>query len=379
MQNVDDCSPPNHNDVYHSSVFVSRLREMKKSALLCSVITGTLILGVIQANPALAKIPSVPQAESNLFILDVSKSLITQDLWFSLRDSIQEKLVQPFGNPKGKKSLAKPSVDISVSIISKVSANSPFFNIVNRSDSDEVWKTIENRISGLNAVRIDEINKALFDSGGVWAEQAEIFKQETVIAPNEGSCRNSMLNSMKTRTWVKNLNKKIQTELSVKLCKKLIDIAARYNKVDSYLVSPICKDSDRCSDVTGAILKSTSYAADLVATSKSNPALCIAIASDMLNDSVGNIKRSSLDSEYHALNSKSEADARTIGANAARSVGAQFPKSVKTKVVMVGLGSGPKPIPLNRSSHLVAYWSGFFSAAGISQAGQSQSINRACA
>ena len=126
-------------------------------------------------------------------------------------------------------------------------------------------------------------------------------------------------------------------------------------------------------------MRSTSYAADLLATSKSNPALCIAIASDMLNDSVGNKKKSDLDSEYHALKSKSEEDARSFGAKAAKSVGVQFPKNVKTKVVMVVLGSGPNPIPLNRSSYLVAYWSGFFSAAGIAQASQSQSINKACA
>ena len=352
---------------------------MRKRRLLWSVMTGTLILGFIQANPVMASSPAVPQAESNLYILDVSKSLITQDLWLSLRDSIQEKLLQPFGNPKGKKQSAKPSVDISVAIISKVSANSPLFNIVSRGDSDEIWKTLETRIKNLSPVRIDEINKALFDSGGVWAEQAEIFKQEKVTAPSEVSCRNSMLSSMKTRNWIKSLDIKIQTELSVKLCKKLVDIAARYNKVDSYLISPICKESDRCSDVTGAILKSTSYSADLLATSNSKPALCIAIASDMLNDSPSIAKKSSLDSEYHALNTKSVEDARSIGASAARSVGVQFPKSVKTKIVMVGLGSGPDPIPLNRSSHLVAYWSGFFSAAGISQASQSQSINRACA
>lgn len=354
---------------------------MKTRDLLRAITACILFSSLIQANPAQAQIVNVPQAQSNLYILDVSKSLFTQDLWFSLRDSIQEKLVQPFGNPKGKKQPAKPSVDISVSIISKASANSPLFNIVSRSDSDEIWKTLDNRISGLNSVRIDELNKALFDSGGVWAEQAEIFKQEKVIAPSEISCRSSMLKSMKNKTWIKNLNTEIQTELSVKLCKKLIDIATKYNKVDTFLTSPICEDSDRCSDVAGAILKSTSYASDLLAKSKSTskPELCIAIASDMLNDSVGITRKSSLDSEYHALNAKSEQDARSMGANAARSVGVYFPKGVKTKVVMVGLGSGPNPIPLNRSSHLVAYWNGFFSAAGINQSSQSQSINRACA
>lgn len=351
---------------------------MKTRDLLRTITACFLFSSFIQANPAQAQITTVPQAQSNLYILDVSKSLITKDLWFSLRDSIQEKLVQPFGNPKGKKQPAKPSVDISVSIISKVSANSPIFNIVSRSDSDEIWKTLDSRIPGLNSVRIDELNKALFDSGGVWAEQAEIFKQGKVIAPSDFNCRSSMLKSMKNKTWIKNLNTEIQTELSVKLCKKLIDIATRYNKVDTYLTSPICKDTDRCSDVAGAILKSTSYASDLLAKSTSKPALCIAIASDMLNDSVGIARKSSLDSEYHALNAMSEQDARSIGANAARSVGVYFPKSVKTKVVMVGLGSGPNPIPLNRSSHLVAYWNGFFSAAGINQSSQSQSINRAC-
>ena len=352
---------------------------MKKTRLLWSVMAGTLFLGFIQTNPVLANSPAVPQAESNLYILDVSKSLITRDLWFSLRDSIQEKLIQPFGNPKGKKQLAKPSVDISVAIISKVSANSPLFNIVSRSDSDEIWNTLGTQIPAFNSSRIDKVVAALFDAGGVWAEQAEIFKQEKVIAPSEGSCRNSMLSSMKKRAWIKDVNIKIQTELSVKLCKKLINIATNYNKVDSYLTSDICKDSDRCSDVTGAILRSTNYAADLLATSKSNPALCIAIASDMLNDSDGIAEKSDLDSKYHATKSKSEEDARSFGAKAARSVGVQFPKNVKTKVIMVGLGSGPKPIPLNRSSYLVAYWSGFFSAAGITQASQSQSINKACA
>jgi hypothetical protein len=340
---------------------------------------ASLLLTLMQVNNNSAHAITVPQADSNLYILDVSKSLITEDLWLSLRQSIQAKLIQPFGNPKGKKQPAKPSVDISVSIISKVSANSPMFNIVSSRDSDEIWNIIDSKIQGLNSSRIDQIVKVLFDSGGVWAEQAEIFKSEKVIAPSETGCRNSMLNSMKNKNWIKNLNKDIQSELSVKLCKKLIDIADRYNKVDTYISNPICKGTDRCSDVAGAILKSTQYASDLISTSKSQRALCIAIGSDMLSDSVGMAKKSALDSEYHALNAKTEDDAKLMGANAARSVGVQFPKSIKTKIVMIGLGSGPDPIPLNRSSFLVAYWNGFFSASGINQASQSQSINRACA
>ena len=339
-----------------------------------------LSLGFTTGNSTSAAASDIPITDSNLYILDMSKSLNTSELWLSLRQSIQEKLIQPFGNPKAKSISAKPASDITISTISKISANSPTFTIVSKRDSQEIWALIDKSFPRSSEARKEEIIKGLFGGAGAWTNQSKIFSTQKVNAPTSSDCERAMKEDIKSANWIKYTSVSIQSNLASNLCKKLIDIANKYNEVDKYLSNSTCKASDKCSDVTGAILKSTRFASDIYdPANKSSSGLCIAIASDMLNDAVSIKPKTLLDSRFYALNSKSTVEANSAGVKAAKSVGVKFPSGLKTKVVIVGMGTGPKPLPLDRTSFLDAYWNGFFTSAGISQSSQTQSINKACA
>ena len=62
---------------------------------------AALVLGLLGfgGNPARAQGIPIPEAESNLFILDVSGSVNSAELWKSLKNSSVSKLEQPFGSP----------------------------------------------------------------------------------------------------------------------------------------------------------------------------------------------------------------------------------------------------------------------------------------
>ena len=63
---------------------------------------------------------------------------------------------------------------------------------------------------------------------------------------------------------------------------------------------------------------------------------------------------------------------------AAKAVGIAFPSDIATRAVMVGIGSGPKPLALERNSFLLSYWEGFWTASGVKETNQAQSLNKAC-
>jgi hypothetical protein len=106
--------------------------------------------------------------------------------------------------------------------------------------------------------------------------------------------------------------------------------------------------------------------------------LCVAIASDMLNESPGVSTISILDSKHVAKTATSLESAKATGAKAARSVGIKFPSDVSIRVVIVGIGTGQNPLPLDRNSYLLAYWEGFLTESGVRQTDQAQSLNQAC-
>ena len=108
------------------------------------------------------------------------------------------------------------------------------------------------------------------------------------------------------------------------------------------------------------------------------PKLCIAIASDMLNESPGMSQASKLNSKRIAITASSLAEAKSAGVAAAKSVGISFPADISVRAVMVGIGSGPKPIALDRNSYLLSYWEGFWTESGVKETNQAQSLNQAC-
>jgi hypothetical protein len=98
----------------------------------------------------------------------------------------------------------------------------------------------------------------------------------------------------------------------------------------------------------------------------------------MLNESPGVSRKSVLNSEHIALTATTLEKAKAAGISAAKLVGIKFPAEVETRVVMVGIGTGQSPLPLDRNSFLLAYWEGFFTQSGVKQTDQAQSLNQAC-
>lgn len=339
---------------------------------------GLLGLG---GTPARALEIPIPETESNLFILDVSGSVNSAELWKNLRISIIAKLEQPFGSPipkeDGKRSLP---VDVSVTAVSKNSANSPIFTIVDKKDSKEIWGAIELAYPKSNKSRWEKFDKGFFGDKGVWTDLIKIFDQPNIIIPSSLSCNNSALELLNGGDPFLQKAKVKQKKLILGvMCEKLLKIAKNLQSADTYFSKPTCKKEDVCSDITGAIYRATSLAEDLARTSnKVKPALCIAIASDMLHESKGMSKSSSLNSKKIAETAATIKIAEDLGSTAAESVGIKFPTSITTRVVMVGIGSGPTPIALERNSFLLAYWKGFWTAAGVKVSNQAKSLNQAC-
>ena len=343
---------------------------------------ATLVLGLLGfgGNPARAQGIPIPEAESNLFILDVSGSVNSVELWKSLRNSVISKLEQPFGSPIVKDGKRRLPVDISVTSVSKNSANSPIFTIVNKKDSKEMWGAIDRAYPRSSKARWEVFDTGFFGDKGIWIDLIKIFEQTNIVIPTSASCNSSALEKLDLGDPFLQRAKADQKKLILGvMCEKLIKIATNLQLADTYFSQPTCKKGDICSDITGAIYRSTSLAEDLARTSdKIKPALCIAIASDMLHESKGMLKSSSLNSKNIAETAATLKIAQDLGSTAAESVGIKFPTSITTRVVMVGIGSGPTPIALERNSFLLAYWKGFWTSAGVKVSNQAKSLNQAC-
>lgn len=355
---------------------------MAKCRRTSIISVATLVLGLLGfgGNPARAQGIPIPEAESNLFILDVSGSVNSVELWKSLRNSVISKLEQPFGSPIAKDGKRRLPVDISVTSVSKNSANSPIFTIVNKKDSKEMWGAIDRAYPRSSKARWEVFETGFFGDKGIWIDLIKIFEQTNIVIPTSASCNSSALEKLDLGDPFLQRAKADQKKLILGvMCEKFIKIAKNLQLADTYFSQPTCKKGDICSDITGAIYRSTSLAEDLARTSdKIKPALCIAIASDMLHESKGMLKSSSLNSKNIAETAATLKIAQDLGSMAAESVGIKFPTSITTRVVMVGIGSGPTPIALERNSFLLAYWKGFWTSAGVKVSNQAKSLNQAC-
>lgn len=359
------------------------MRSHGKFSVLLSTILAAFI--TFASVPAPAQAVEIPISESNLFILDVSGSTNSVELWKNLKLSIVSKLGQPFGNPIAKSIPSRLPVDVSITSISQNSQNSPIFSIVNKKDAKQLWGKVELVFPKSTDKRLEIITNELFGESGAWASQARIFTRSKIIPPTTGECRTSTINSINKGQFLRSTSEQNKAVLASAICDKVIGIAKSLKKADDYFSKPICDPKAICSDIAGAIYRATNLAADLARqdNDKNNvkevhPKLCIAIASDMLDESPGMAKNSILNSKRVATTAKSLADAKNIGIAAAKAVGIVFPAEVTTRVVMVGIGSGPNPIPLERNSYLLSYWEGFLTSSGVKQTDQAQSLNRAC-
>lgn len=98
----------------------------------------------------------------------------------------------------------------------------------------------------------------------------------------------------------------------------------------------------------------------------------------MLSDYPGMSTNSILNSREIALQAPSIEIAKQKGAAAAEATGIKFPKGLDVRVSIIGQGSGPRPLPLERNAMLSSYWRGFWESAGISSSNQVRSLDQAC-
>ena len=348
---------------------------VKKRRVSIALVTA-MTLGLLSFGGAPAKAIEIPESESNLFILDVSGSVNTTELWENLRISIISKLRQPFGSPVTRKA----PVDVSVTSVSRNSINSPIFTIVNKKDGKEIWGAIENAFPRSNQTRLKVLDTGFFGDKGVWIDLIQIFEQPRIVLPSANSCYKSGLARLNSGDpFLQRARSEQKKVILDAMCETLIEIAKDLKATDEYFAKPLCNKVTTCSDIAGAIYRSTSLAEDLIPENGgAKPKLCIAIASDMLNFSQGMPRTSNLNSKYVAETASTLEVAKELGYKAAQSVGVKFPASISTRVVMIGIGSGPNPISLERNSFLLDYWQGFWTYSGVKISNQSRSLNQAC-
>jgi hypothetical protein len=362
---------------------VAPMPQLRRITVLALTGLGATLIAIAAPSPARAV--SIPISESNLFILDVSGSTNSVELWKNLKISVTSKLSQPFGNPLSKSIALKYPVDVSITSVSQNSQNSPIFSIVSKSDAKQIWGAVEQVFPDSTDKRLKAITNELFGENGPWAGQAKIFTRSKIVIPTAAVCKKSTLNSINRGSFLRNTDERNKVVLSDAICGKIIKIAKNLKQADDYFSKPLCDKRAICSDIAGAIYRSTNLASDLASQERDRingkdvaPKLCIAIASDMLNESPGMSQTSKLNSKRIALTAASLEAAKSAGIAAAKSVGISFPSDISVRAVMVGIGSGPNPIALDRNSYLLSYWEGFWTASGVKETNQAQSLNQAC-
>jgi len=361
-----------------------QLRIKFKIALI--TLLSIVLVSAFFASPSNATLKP-PSSQKVLFILDVSGSTNSSQLWKeSLRPSLIKKLSQPFGYPLNKGLENKSPSDISVTTVQTNSIDSPIFEIVSRSDAVSLWAAIDTAGGGdPNSARLKEIVSDIFSGSGAWTKQSVYLTRSKIIVPSLPKCIQSTLNGFKISSYFEDEPIENQKQIATAVCRISITIGKRILQVDNYFKNPKCainsSNSPRtCSDIIGAILQATSAASDLVNDDSHNGSkkFCIAIASDMLNKSPGVSPNSPLDSKNVAMKATSTKDARALGSKAAELANVKFPRGVEIRVSILGQGTGPNPLPLDKNSNLAAYWDGFWESAGVKGSNSVRSLDEAC-
>lgn len=351
------------------------------SVFAYTILVGTLIsiLNPLPASASESLFSLLPPSERNIFILDVSGSTNSTQLWKnSLRPSLVKKLGQPFGSPtqKGLSKVRAP-MDVTVSVINAQSMDAPIFSIVSLKDAEKMWGLIDKVGEKPTSRRLKLIMEDIFGGQGIFTQQVQVLSRSKVVVPVLSTCERSVIKSLQTALYMNDLDSTTKSNAAKTVCGLVISIAKRLQLADQYFENPECGSTRACSDIAGAILRATYSASDLY---EENPKskLCLAIASDMLHFSPGMSDSSPLNSRRVAMTAKTPNDAKSIGAQAARLGAIEFPPGMSVRITVLGQGSGPRPIPLEKNSTLAAYWQGFWEASGVKNSSQVRSLDQAC-
>lgn len=354
----------------------------RTSFLTVTSLTLSLLgLGGTPARGATPIVDLLPPVEKSIFILDTSGSTNSRQLWKnSLRPSLIKKLAQPFGFPLGK-SLSQKSapVDVTIRIINAQSIDGPNFPIVGIEDAAKMWGLIDQIGTSPTSRRLGLIVDDFFGGDGAFTQQARVFSRSKIVPPSSSVCQSSVVKSFKNSQFMNDLDQTSKLSSARVICSLIIEISKRLATADNYFSNPKCVSiQNSCSDIIGAIL-STTYAANDLYTQGDRSKLCVAIASDMLNNFPGMAKNSALNTRKIVLANTTTAEmAKSFGRQAAEQSGVKFPAQLPVRIFVLGQGTGPKPIPLDRNSILTEYWNGFWAATGISSSNQIRSLDQAC-
>ncbi len=358
---------------------LSPLKPLSAWVLVLAVFVASLT-GSTAASAKESLVSLLPKSERSFFVLDVSNSTNVQANWTkSLRPSIIKKLRdEPFGYPTGRgKKEIKPPVDIFVSSITANSIDAPIFPVVTIDDARKMWGLIDRIGTNPTQKRLEKIVEDIFGGDGAFTKLSESFLKQPISIPSMASCKSSTLNSISKGFFLRDLSTKEKSDSAETICELGIGISERIKAIDAYFENPDCGSKVACSDVVGAILSVSYAAADLYEQSPKSQ-LCIAIASDMLNNVPGLKKDSLLNSKAVVESAKSISDAKEKGLKVGQLVGITFPKNMNIRVFVLGQGSGKKPLSLDKNAMLKAYWEGFFESAGIKNSKPSPSLDQAC-
>lgn len=344
--------------------------------LVTSCLSSAMLLIFFQPLPASA----IHSAERSYFILDTSGSVNADMNWSrSLRPSIIAKLKQPFGQPHNSSSPKNPQ-DIFVTSITSNSVDAQIFPIVTSKDAEVVWGMVDRVGVKPSRARLEEMTKDLFGGGGIWSLHSEFLAKSPLMIPSTSSCQNAVVLSLGGAQYFGRSSVEEKKDVAKTICNTAIEIGKRLQAIDQSLDKPTCDNSGKCSDIIGALSNAVDAAQDMVSTQQggTNPAVCIAIASDMLNNSPGMLKDSLLNVRRVVMKATSVQDASEKGRQAAAMAGIKFPSRASVRVVILGMGTGPNPLPREKNSMLKAYWDGFWQASGIKRTQQGTSLDRAC-
>ena len=349
--------------------------KAKKQHLFLVLVLSLLLTGIPRVE---ARNHSLfPSSEKVIYLLDISGSSDSINLWRLLRNSLLERLDSAMGAPNRKGLTPKKPTDLSISVINSNSSSSTPIEIISIKDTERLWSFMIKKVGGGNPTeaRMRDIYKDFFGGSGVYRELVEKYIQdETIISPTGIECEKSAEENLKQGLFMDNVTPSIRTQATKEVCTIINKLSNGIKKADAiFLTSPKCKKGG-CSDVVGAVRVAAAVARDLSKGKKAK--LCIAIASDMLNNSPKITKTGPWNTFYAIKNSATLLDAQKNGEIVASQSGILFSSKVKIRVEVIGQGGGTKFNP-ELTSKLDAYWNGFWKAVGL-QNRQQTSLDQAC-
>ena len=322
--------------------------------------------------------PKFPAADKSLFILDTSGSNDAKQLWSGLRTSIIKKLPKAMGLPIVN-GIEKPLApfDITVTAINADSENAPTFSIVERSDAEKMWSLIHVKIGkGPTKLRLKKILLDFFGPAGAYELLIQKYlSRDSQERLNVATCPKEVEEMWKSNNeFMGNYEKSRKLYAAKTVCEIVSKISVKLIEADKFFTISNCPGSARCSDVIGALHRAAASAAEAYDKDPKSR-LCIAIASDMVNNNSRIDRNGSQNTKEVVMNAVSLEDAIAHGKKAATTADVKFPPRM-IKVSVIGQGSGG--IKPDKQQILSAYWKGFWSASGVSSDRNVAALTEAC-